>query len=53
MRSRFTARDRRNPDDPGLYERLAEFLNQNKMAAGIEQVYTKAAQQFQDPIVAS
>ena len=38
----------RNPDDPGLYERLAEFLNQNKMAVEIEQVYAKATQQFQD-----
>jgi cellulose synthase operon protein C len=38
----------RNPNDPGLYERLAEFLNQNKLAAEIEQVYTKATQQFQD-----
>ena len=38
----------RNPNDPGLYERLAEFLNQNKMAVEIEQVYAKATQQFQD-----
>ena len=38
----------RNPTDPGLYERFAEFLNQNKMAADIEQVYSKATQQFQD-----
>ena len=38
----------RNANDPGLYERFAEFLNQNKMAAEIEQVYTKATQQFQD-----
>ena len=38
----------RNPSDPGLYERFAEFLNQNKMASEIEQVYTRATQQFQD-----
>src|SRR5260370_18120999 len=38
----------RNPNDPGLYERLAVFLDQNKMAAEVEQVYTRATQQFQD-----
>ena len=36
----------RNPNDPGLYERLAEFLNQNRMAGEIEQVYVKATQHF-------
>lgn len=39
----------RNPNDPGLYERLAEFLNQNKLGAQIEQGYTRAIQQFQEP----
>lgn len=38
----------RNPSDPGLYERFAEFLNQNRMASEIEQVYSRATQQFQD-----
>ncbi len=36
----------RNPRDPGLYERLAAFLDQNKMAAEIEQVYKLAIAQF-------
>lgn len=38
----------RNPDDPGLYERLAEFLEQNHMDERIEAVYRKAMQQFSD-----
>ena len=38
----------RNPNDPGLYERLAVFLNQNKLAADLEQTYIRATQQFQD-----
>lgn len=38
----------RNPQDPGLYERLAQFLNQNKLAADLEQLYLRAAQQFDD-----
>lgn len=38
----------RNPNDPGLYERLAEFLNQNEMAREVDQVYTRAIKQFQD-----
>ena len=38
----------RNPDDPGLYERLAEFVNQNKLAAQTEQIYRRAMQQFPD-----
>ena len=36
----------RNPNDPGLYERFAEFLNQNKMAAEIEQVYKRRRSSF-------
>ncbi|MDX1983989.1 MAG: hypothetical protein SFV51_27185, partial [Bryobacteraceae bacterium] len=38
----------RNPNEPTLYERLAGFLEQNKMAAQIEQVYQRATAQFQD-----
>lgn len=38
----------RNPDDPGLYERLALFLDQNKLAAEIEAVYKRATDRFQD-----
>lgn len=36
----------RNPNDPGLYERLAAFLEQNKMGAEVEQVYRRAMTQF-------
>ena len=35
-----------NPNDPGLYERLATFLEQNRMDERIEAVYKKAIQQF-------
>ncbi len=38
----------RNPNDPGLYERLAAFLEQNRLAAEIEPVYRRAMQQFPD-----
>jgi cellulose synthase operon protein C len=38
----------RNPNDPGLYERLAAFLEQNKMSADLEQTYRKAMAQFPD-----
>jgi hypothetical protein len=38
----------RNPADPGLYERLAAFLDQNKMGAEVEQVYRRAMAQFPD-----
>jgi tetratricopeptide (TPR) repeat protein len=37
-----------NPNDPGLYERLATFLAQNRMDERIEAVYKKALQQFPD-----
>ena len=37
-----------NPNDPGLYERLATFLDQNHMDDRIEAVYKKALQQFPD-----
>jgi len=37
-----------NPNDPGLYERLATFLAQNRMDQRIEAVYKKAIQQFSE-----
>jgi tetratricopeptide (TPR) repeat protein len=37
-----------NPNDPGFYERLATFLEQNRMDDRIEAVYKKALQQFPD-----
>ncbi len=38
----------RNPNDPGLYERLAQFLEQNQLGAQEEEVYQRAIQQFPD-----
>ncbi|HEY3841600.1 MAG TPA: hypothetical protein VGL72_33750, partial [Bryobacteraceae bacterium] len=38
----------RNPDDPGLYERLAAFLAQNDMAAETEAIYREAMAKFKD-----
>jgi len=38
----------RNPRDPGLYERLAQFLQQNALDGQIEAVYQRALQQFPD-----
>jgi Flp pilus assembly protein TadD len=38
----------RNPSDPGLYDTLAAFLEQNDMGAEIEAVYQRAIAQFQD-----
>jgi Flp pilus assembly protein TadD len=38
----------RNPQDPGLYEKLAVFLEQNRMNAHEEDVYQRAIEQFQD-----
>jgi cellulose synthase operon protein C len=38
----------RNPKDPGIYERLAQFLEQNQMDAQIEAVYRRAIEQFPD-----
>ena len=38
----------RNPNDPGLYERLAQFLDQNRLGQQQEQVYERAIQQFPD-----
>ncbi len=36
----------RNPDDPGLYERFAAFIEQNKLGAEVESVYQSAISQF-------
>ena len=38
----------RNPDDPGLYQRLATFVEQNGMSREVEDVYTKAIAKFAD-----
>jgi Flp pilus assembly protein TadD len=38
----------RNPQDPGLYEKLAGFLEQNALNSHEEEVYQSAIQQFQD-----
>lgn len=38
-----------NPDDPGLYERLAIFLQQNNLSQGQEEVYRRAFARFSDP----
>lgn len=38
----------RNPDDPGLYERLAAFLDENKLGGQVEAVYRKAMERFPD-----
>ncbi len=38
----------RNPQDPGLYEKLAEFLDQNRLNAHEEEVYQRAIDQFQN-----
>jgi tetratricopeptide (TPR) repeat protein len=38
----------RNPDDPGLYERLAVFLDQNRLGSQQEEVYRRAISRFSD-----
>jgi cellulose synthase operon protein C len=38
----------RNPDDPGLYERLAVFLGQNQLGTEQEEVYRRAVAHFSD-----
>ena len=38
----------RNASDPGLYERFAAFLDQNKLGTEIERVYKDAMQRFPD-----
>jgi Flp pilus assembly protein TadD len=37
-----------NPDDPGLYERLAQFLQQNQLGKEEEEVYRRAMGRFAD-----
>jgi hypothetical protein len=37
-----------NPNDPGLYERLAVFLEQNRLGAEQEEVYRRAMARFPD-----
>src|SRR5207245_1991534 len=37
-----------NPDDPGLYERLATFLEQNQLGTEQEEVYRRAMARFPD-----
>ncbi len=38
----------RNPNDPGLYERFAAFLEQNRLGAQQEEVYRLALSRFSD-----
>jgi len=38
----------RNPSDPGLYDTMAAFLEQNNMGVEIEAVYQRAIARFQD-----
>ena len=38
----------RNPDDPGLYERLSVFLDQNRLGSQQEEVYRLAISRFPD-----
>ncbi len=37
-----------NPDDPGLYERLAVFLDQNRLGVEQEEIYRRAMARFSD-----
>jgi tetratricopeptide (TPR) repeat protein len=37
-----------NPDDPGLYERLAVFLDQNRLGTEQQEVYRRAIARFSD-----
>src|SRR5438132_1041024 len=36
----------RNPNDPGLYQRLAAHLEQNGMSREVEEIYTRAIAKF-------
>ncbi len=38
----------RNPNDPGIYDRLAQFLEQNQLFSEQEETYRRAMQQFPD-----
>lgn len=44
----YRAQIDRNPNDPGLYQRFAAFLEQNNMAREVEEVYTQAIAKFAD-----
>jgi tetratricopeptide (TPR) repeat protein len=37
-----------DPDDPGIYEKLAGFLDQNRLGEHEEEVYRRAIRQFDD-----
>ena len=37
-----------NPDDPGIYERFALFLEQNNLDSGLKQTYSDALNHFKD-----
>jgi tetratricopeptide (TPR) repeat protein len=37
-----------DPDDPGIYQKLADFLDQNHLGEHEEEVYRRAIQQFDD-----
>jgi len=37
-----------DPDDPGIYQKLADFLSQNQLGSHEEEVYRRAIQQFDD-----
>jgi Flp pilus assembly protein TadD/predicted Zn-dependent protease len=39
----------RNPNDPGLYLELLEFLDQNQLGTELQAVYRRAMQQFPGP----
>jgi cellulose synthase operon protein C len=39
----------RNSNDPGLYERLAVFLDQNRLGTEQEEIYRRALARFPDP----
>lgn len=39
----------RNPNDPGLYQRFAAYLEQNNMSRDLEELYGKAIAKFPDP----
>ncbi len=43
----------RNPDDPGIYERLALFVEQNELDRDVEQTYRQAFSHFKDTSWAS
>jgi predicted Zn-dependent protease len=38
----------RNPNDPGLYERFAGFLEQNNLGADVQDIYRRAIAKFPD-----